>query len=147
MSYRFVRSPNHATAAGREIGFVVIRTMEIAERKGAAEACARWFASPSSEVSAHLCVDADTVIQCVHEEDIAWHARGGNAGSVGIELAGFASQGLAGWRDAYKGAVLQRAAGSRPRCVCGTGSRCGACGPPRRDGARRRERGVPQERH
>ena len=31
-------------------------------------------------------------IQCVREEDIAWHARGGNTNSIGIELAGFAAQ-------------------------------------------------------
>jgi hypothetical protein len=37
------------------------------------------------------------VIQCVQEEDIAWHARGGKTASVGIELAGFAAQTPADW--------------------------------------------------
>ena len=110
MSYPYVESPNHTAAAGRAIDVVVIHTMEIPERRGAAESCARWFANPAAEVSAHYCVDADTVVQCVREEEIAWHARGGNATSVGIELAGFARQGPAEWRDAYSGAVLQRAA-------------------------------------
>ena len=84
--------------------------MEIGERDGAAEACAAWFASPVSEVSAHYCVDADTTIQCVREADIAWHARGGNANSIGIELAGYAGQQARDWNDDYSRAVLERAA-------------------------------------
>jgi N-acetyl-anhydromuramyl-L-alanine amidase AmpD len=108
--YPFVESPNQTATAGRSIDVVVIHTMEVAERKGAAESCARWFADPAAEVSAHYCVDADTVIQCVPEEHVAWHARGGNTSSVGIELAGFARQSPAEWRDAYSGAVLRQAA-------------------------------------
>jgi N-acetyl-anhydromuramyl-L-alanine amidase AmpD len=87
-----------------------MHTMEIAERKDAAEICARWFRSPASQVSAHYCVDSDTVIQCVREKDIAWHARGGNATSIGVELAGFARQTSQDWRDAYSNAVLRSAA-------------------------------------
>ncbi len=110
MPYRFRESPNRTAAPGRSITVVVIHTMEIAEREGAAEACAEWFANPESEVSAHYCVDADTTIQCVREEDIAWHARGGNANSIGIELAGFAGQTAREWDDAYSRAVLARGA-------------------------------------
>jgi len=108
--YVFIESPNITSTDGRAISVVVIHTMEIAERDGAAEACAGWFANPDSEVSAHYCVDADTTIQCVRDEDIAWHARGGNANSIGIELAGFAGQGSLGWNDDYSSAVLERAA-------------------------------------
>lgn len=110
VSYAFIESPNTTTANGRAISAVVIHTMEIAERDGAAEICARWFASPISQVSAHYCVDAETTIQCVLEGDIAWHARGGNANSIGIELAGSAGQRTLGWDDAYSRAVLERAA-------------------------------------
>ena len=110
MSYAFIESPNTTSADGRAISVVVIHTMEIAERDGAAEICARWFASPISEVSAHYCVDAETTIQCVLEADIAWHARGGNTSSIGIELAGYAGQRALGWDDAYSRAVLERAA-------------------------------------
>jgi N-acetyl-anhydromuramyl-L-alanine amidase AmpD len=108
--YPFVESPHRTTSTRRSVDVVVIHTMEIAERHGAADACARWFASPASEVSAHYCVDADTVIQCVREEDIAWHARGGNGNSIGIELAGYAGQRSLGWSDAYSRAVVERAA-------------------------------------
>ena len=111
MAYPFVESPNFTAATGRRIDVVVMHTMEIAERKDAAEICARWFATPVSQVSAHYCVDADTVVQCVREKDIAWHARGGNTSSIGVELAGFARQTREDWADAYSTATLGRAAG------------------------------------
>lgn len=110
MPYEFIESPHRTSAEDRVISVVVIHTMEIPEHDGAAEACAAWFASPVSEVSAHYCVDADTTIQCVREADIAWHARGGNANSIGIELAGFAAQQGRDWSDAYSVSVLERAA-------------------------------------
>ena len=111
VAYPFVESPNFTAAAARKIGVVVMHTMEIRERKDAAEICARWFASRVSRVSAHYCVDADTILQCVHEQDIAWHARGGNTSSIGVELAGFARQTRADWADAYSTAVLGGASG------------------------------------
>jgi len=110
MAYPFVESPNRTRAPGRAIGVVVIHTMEIAERPDAAEICARWFKTPVSRVSAHYCVDADSVIQCVREKDIAWHARGGNTNSIGVELDGFASQTRRDWADPYSAAVLDHAA-------------------------------------
>ena len=110
MAYPFVKSPNFTPATARSIGVVVMHTMEIAERKDGAEICARWFRSPVSKVSAHYCVDADTVIQCVREKDIAWHARGGNTSSIGVELAGFARQTREDWADAYSTRVLDLAA-------------------------------------
>jgi N-acetyl-anhydromuramyl-L-alanine amidase AmpD len=108
--YPFVESPNKTTASGRAIDVVVMHTMEIAERPDAAPICARWFGSPVSKVSAHYCVDARRVIACVREKDIAWHARGGNAHSIGVELAGYAHQTESEWGDAYSSAVLTRAA-------------------------------------
>lgn len=111
MAYPFVESPNATQTPGRAIDLVVLHTMEIPERAGAATICARWFASPVSEVSAHYCVDAGTIVQCVREKDIAWHARGGNAHSIGVELAGYARQTGHEWADDYSTAVLTRASG------------------------------------
>ncbi len=110
MPYALIESPHRTSGNGRAITTVVIHTMEISEREGAAEACARWFQSAVSQVSAHYCVDADVIVQCVSEGDIAWHARGGNANSIGIELAGFAGQPAAAWNDPYSRAVLARSA-------------------------------------
>jgi N-acetyl-anhydromuramyl-L-alanine amidase AmpD len=109
--YPFVESPNITRSPGRSVRTVVIHTMEIAERDDAARACAAWFASPAAQVSAHYCVDRGSIVQCVREEDVAWHARGGNATSIGVELAGAAAQTPEQWADAYSAAVLRRAAG------------------------------------
>jgi N-acetyl-anhydromuramyl-L-alanine amidase AmpD len=106
----FVESPNVTRSPGRRVGTIVIHTMEISERSGAAAACAAWFADPVSQVSAHYCVDAETTIQCVREADVAWHARGGNTTSLGVELAGAAAQTAEEWADTYSAAVLRRAA-------------------------------------
>lgn len=110
MPYPLVLSPHRTRAPARAITTVVIHTMEIPERSGAARRCAAWFASEVSEVSAHYCVDADEIVQCVDEADIAWHARGGNTASIGVELAGYARQTAAEWADATSAAVLARAA-------------------------------------
>lgn len=109
MPYRFVESPNKTETSGRTLDVVVMHTMEIAERPDAAMICARWFATSVSKVSAHYCVDAQTVIQCVREKDIAWHARGGNTHSIGVELAGFARQAAREWEDTYSTDVLGHA--------------------------------------
>lgn len=110
MPYPLVPSPHRTRVPARTITTVVIHTMEIPERSGAARRCAAWFASEVSEVSAHYCVDADEIVQCVDEADIAWHARGGNTTSIGIELAGYAGQTAADWDDPASVATLDRAA-------------------------------------
>jgi N-acetyl-anhydromuramyl-L-alanine amidase AmpD len=110
VAFPYVESPNVTRTKGRAIDVVVIHTAEVTERTDAAEAVARWFSRTSTQVSAHYCVDAESVVQCVRERDIAWHARGGNARSIGIELAGFAGQSADEWSDAYSRAVLERAA-------------------------------------
>jgi N-acetyl-anhydromuramyl-L-alanine amidase AmpD len=109
MPYPFVESPHKTVMPGRPIDVVVVHTMEIAERPDAAEICARWFQSHVSRVSAHYCVDANGIIQCVREPNVAWHARGGNTTSIGVELAGFARQTSLDWDDGYSRAELVRA--------------------------------------
>ena len=110
MAVPFVESPNVTRTTGRTIDLLVLHTAETSERDGAADAVARWFADERSQVSAHYCVDARSVVQCVRERDIAWHARGANDRSIGIELAGFARQSAEEWNDSYSRAVLARAA-------------------------------------
>lgn len=93
--------------------WIVIHCMEAAETATTAENCAAWFAGqrgPAPRASAHYCVDADSVIQCVPEDRIAWHAPGANKLGVGIELAGYARQSIEEWRDDYSTAVLKSAA-------------------------------------
>ncbi len=110
MPYPFIESPNRTPVSGRRVDLVVIHTMEAPERGDTAEAVARWFSRADSQVAAHYCVDANSIVQCVREEDIAWHARGGNTSSIGIELAGYARQDDAGWDDDYTRSLLTLAA-------------------------------------
>jgi N-acetyl-anhydromuramyl-L-alanine amidase AmpD len=110
VAYPFVESPNVTRKAGRVVDLVVIHTMEAPEGPHTAEAVARWFSRRDVGVSAHYCVDGNSIVQCARENDVAWHARGGNASSIGIELAGYAGQGPKGWDDDYSWAVLGRAA-------------------------------------
>lgn len=45
-----------------------------------------WFQDPASGVSAHYIVGRDgEVVQMVADQDVAWHAHGANADSIGIE--------------------------------------------------------------
>jgi N-acetyl-anhydromuramyl-L-alanine amidase AmpD len=108
--YRFVPSPHVTPTDGRRIDLVVLHTMEVDEREGAALRCARWFQNPRARASAHYCVDSETIVQCVRDEDVAWHAPGANHDGLGIELAGRASQSRREWADAYSSALLARAA-------------------------------------
>ncbi len=76
MAYPFVESPNVTKTGGRKIDLIVIHTMEMEEKGDTAEHCALWFRNPAAKVSAHYCVDADSIVQCVRDQDVAWHAPG-----------------------------------------------------------------------
>jgi hypothetical protein len=92
---------------------IVIHTMEVAEAATSAEWCAAFFAGkkgPAPKASAHACVDDDSIVQCVPWDRIAWACGGLNKQGIHIELAGFARQSLAEWRDDYSRRMLDRAA-------------------------------------
>ena len=85
---------------------IIIHCAQTGETRTSAENTANWFATmPDSAkpTSAHYCVDADSIVQCVPERHIAYHARGGDANlcAIGIELAGTASQTREQWLDDY----------------------------------------------
>ena len=95
------------------ISLIVLHTMEWAEKPTTAHACAAMFhGKDSPKGSAHYCVDNVNTIQCVKEEDVAWHTRGGdvNERSIGIEMAGFAKQTKEEWEDLYSEKMLERVA-------------------------------------
>lgn len=98
----------------RKINLIVIHTMECLELPEAGENVALWFAGKTKYeppmASAHFCVDSDSIVQCVREMDVAWHAKQVNARSVGIEHAGFAKQTQEDWSDAYSREMLVRSA-------------------------------------
>lgn len=106
-----IAARNYTRAARGSVRLICIHSMEAPEKPGTARAVAKWFAGPlAPQASAHYCVDALEVVQCVRDEDVAWAAPGANRDGLHIELAGYASQTAADWSDAYSTAELQRAA-------------------------------------
>lgn len=96
----------------RDIRVCVIHDMEFYERGDSAEVIANDFATrpASSKASAHLCVDNNSIVQCVKDKDVAYAAPGANSTGIQIELAGYGSQTAEQWRDVYSIAVLSYAA-------------------------------------
>lgn len=101
------------TAGGRRpVRLIVIHDMEFPETANAAEVIAHDFATRTAKNagSSHINVDNNSIVQCVHDNDIAYAAPGANRDGIQIELAGFGNQTRAQWLDDYSEALLQRGA-------------------------------------
>lgn len=109
---QFIQARNFTPVTGqRVIDVIVMHTMEAREKPGTANAVARWFAGADApRASAHYCIDAEEVISCVHENDVAWAAPGANKNGLQLEHAGFARQRPAEWADEYSQRMLARSA-------------------------------------
>ena len=98
----------------RTIDLIVIHSMEVKEKPDAAENVALWFAGLSSyappKASCHYAIDTDNAVQCVRDQDVAWHAPGANHNGIGFEHAGFARQTHAEWNDVASTLILDRSA-------------------------------------
>jgi hypothetical protein len=94
----------------RRIDYIVLHDMEAPEKSTTAEAVANYFASTANKTSCHYCVDSDSIVQCVRENDIAYHAPP-NHHSIGVEHAGYARQTRAQWLDAFGVKMLALSAG------------------------------------
>lgn len=104
----FVQARNYTPTGGRAIDLIVVHDMEAPETPSTAENVASWFAGPSApRASAHYCIDNDSAVQCVRDEDVAWHAPGANHSGLGFEHAGYANQTEADWSDGYSEAMLR----------------------------------------
>ncbi|KRV49117.1 amidase [Wenjunlia vitaminophila] len=68
-----------------------ITTVVVHVTQGSYAGTISWFQNPSSDVSAHYVVRSSDgeVTQMVRDADTAWHARGGNSYSIGIEHEGY----------------------------------------------------------
>ncbi len=103
-------------AERRKVRLVVIHSMEAPEKGSTAENIARYFTDPRDakgkpvKASAHLCIDNDSIVQCVLDNDVAYAAPGANNDGIQLELAGFARQKRADWLDPYSTLVLENAA-------------------------------------
>ncbi len=96
---------------------IVIHSMESPEKGDTAENVARFFQNPGKKengqdrkVSAHLCIDNNSIVQCVFDNDVAFAAPGANHDGIHLELAGVAKQTKNEWMDPYSILVLENAA-------------------------------------
>lgn len=96
----------------RVVRVLVVHVMEAPEKPKTAEAVARWFQTlpETHQASAHVCVDWNTVIQSVWDNDVANAAPGCNHDGIQMELAGYSAQSADEWQDEYSMATLQEAA-------------------------------------
>jgi len=93
----------------RKVRVIVVHDMEFPERLTAAEDVAHYFATLNEkdahghpiQKSAHVCVDTNSVVQCVHDRDVAYAAPGCNGDGIQIELAGYIRQTRDQWLDEY----------------------------------------------
>lgn len=107
----FVKAKHFTKVANkRGIRLIVIHSMEAPEKGATAENVAKYFHNTVRQASAHICVDSDSIIQCVLDNDVAWAAPGANKDGIHIEMAGFAKQTKAEWLDPYSTLVLENAA-------------------------------------
>jgi ketosteroid isomerase-like protein len=97
----FLQAKYFTPAWKRQIDLMVIHDMEMPEKGDTAESCAQFFHRGGSEASAHYCIDNDSVVNCVHDMDIAWAAPGANRNGLHFEHAGYARQTAEDWSDAY----------------------------------------------
>ncbi len=93
----------------RTVRLIVWHDMEYDETLTAAEDVAHYFATTDRQASAHVCIDADSVVQCVPDSDVAYAAPGCNADGIHLELAGRARQTREEWLDDYGRRLLDRA--------------------------------------
>ncbi len=106
MKARFFRD----VTAKRSVRVVVIHSMEAPEKGETAENVARFFQNTERQASAHLCIDNNSIVQCVFDNDIAFAAPGVNSDGIQLELAGFAKQTREQWLDPYGVLLLENAA-------------------------------------
>ena len=111
LTVSFVQARNFTKGRSNAIDVLVIHTMESPEKPDTAESVAHWFAgSTAPQASAHYCIDDNSIVQCVQDKDVAWHAPGANHNGIGIEHSGRAAQGLKGWADEYSTKMLELSA-------------------------------------
>lgn len=90
------------------ITLIGIHTMECDEDDNVANAVANYF--KTVEASAHWCVDNAHRVRVVYDEDTAWTMPPTNGYSLNVEMAGYAAQTPAEWKDTYSQSTLDNAA-------------------------------------
>lgn len=94
--------------SGYNPSLIGIHTMEAPEAGQTAENVAAYF--KRVDASSHWCVDNNSRVRVVRDEDSAWTMPPTNSWSLNIEMAGYAGQSNIQWHDGYSLAVLDIAA-------------------------------------
>jgi hypothetical protein len=116
-NFPFVKAKFFKEVSGkRNVRLIVIHSMEAPEKGDTAESCAKMFQDPRDEhgnprpASAHLCIDNNSIVQSVLDNNIPAAAPGANHDGIHLELAGVARQKREDWLDAYGLQLLPNAA-------------------------------------
>lgn len=88
MSYPFIAAKHYHPGGNANPTRIVMHRTESTMRPGGARAVARYFASTTKTVSAHLVCDPTEVIRSVRDEDVAYHAPP-NSHTLGLEMCGY----------------------------------------------------------
>lgn len=110
---QFIQARNYTLhPSQRAIHILVVHDMESDDKPDTAENVAKWFAGTTApQASAHYCVDQNSIVQCVRDRDIAWHAPGANSDGIGVEFAGWARYTREQWQTEANAAMLEIASG------------------------------------
>jgi len=104
-----ITAKNYTIANRTVVHWIVVHSMEAAEKPSTAESVAEWGAGrrgPAPQASWHWAFDCDSAVLCVPEEHVAWHAKAANRFGVGYEHAGWARQTRDEWLDDYSANML-----------------------------------------
>ena len=110
ISYPFVQALHYTKGRLKPVQLIVIHSMEAPKNSKTAENVAHYFATTTTQASAHFCIDDDSVIQSVQLSDTAWHCKNANANGIGLEHAGYAKQSSDEWLDEYGKKMLELSA-------------------------------------
>lgn len=92
-----IASPNFSGRGGARVRLLVVHTTENNADVTPASNVANYFAQASSQVSSHVVIDDDNVIQCVDYNNAAWTCAGYNTVSENAEMIGYAAYGPGDW--------------------------------------------------
>ncbi len=99
--------PAYHTSGTRPVSDITLIVLHD-EEASTAQGAARYFQSPSSGGSAHLCVDDQACYRCLEDNQIPWGAPGATHQGFHIEQAGYARWSAVIWFSHAR--TLRRAA-------------------------------------
>jgi hypothetical protein len=107
-------SPNYEGRGGAHVRLLVVHTTENDANVTSAADVAVYFSRSSSEVSAHVVIDDNTMIQCVDYANACWAVSDYNLVSESAEMVGRAAYGPSDWQR-HAGTIARAAQWLRDR--------------------------------